>query len=100
MRASIDKKIEEIRRRVEGERAAAWAKLSDEARAAWARFVELRTRDWAAADTDEAARAHTAITPHTREWPPIPEAQPGWRQKPPPPPPKTEWTVRDDSFDP
>ncbi|MBA4046544.1 MAG: hypothetical protein C0471_19350 [Erythrobacter sp.] len=100
VRASIDKKIEELRRRVEGEQAAAWARLSDETREAWARFVELRERDWAAAGADADVRAQTAITPHTKEWPPIPKPPPGWRQKPPPPPPKTRWSLTDDNFDP
>ncbi len=100
VRANIDKKIEELRRRVEGEQAAAWAKLSEETREAWARFVELRERDWDAAGADEDARAQTAITPHTKEWPPIPKAPPGWRQKPAPPPPKTRWTLMDENFDP
>lgn len=98
VRASIDRKITEVRRRVEAEQAAAWAKLSDETREAWARFVELRERDWDAAAADEAARALVNVGPMTEDWPP---AVPPWpRMLPRPEPPKTVWTLMDESFDP
>jgi len=98
VRASIDKKIEEIRRRVEGEQAAAWAKLSEETRSAWTRFVELRERDWDAANADEAARALVNVGPMSKGLPNM--EPPGPRKPPPPVPPKTVWTLRDEGFDP
>ncbi len=98
VRASIDKKIEEIRRRVEPEQAAAWAKLSEETREAWARFVALRERDLDAAAADEAARALVNVAPMSKGVPNM--EPPGPRVPPPPVPPKTEWTVKDESFDP
>ena len=98
VRASIDRKIESLRRQVEAEQTAAWAKLSDETRAAWARFVELRERDWEAAAADEDARALVNVTP-TSKWLPNMEP-PGPRVPPPPAVPRTTWTVRDESFDP
>ncbi len=98
VRASIDRKVEEIRRRVEKEKAAAWATLSEETRAAWAQFVALRERDLDAAAADEAARALVNVKPDAKDWPPA--VPPGPRVLPPPEPPKTEWTLKDESFDP
>ncbi len=96
--ASINRKIEEIRRNTERKQAAQWAKLSQETRAAWARFAALRERDLDAMQADEAARALIDVTPQ-QDWPnmqpPCPRVLP-----PPPEPPKTEWTLMDDSFDP
>ncbi len=96
--ASIDRKVESIRREVEAKQAAAWAKLSEEAREAWARFVALRERDLDAAAADEAARALVDVAPMSK-WVPNMEP-PGPRVPPPPVPPKTRWTVKDESFDP
>lgn len=45
VRASIDRKVEEIRLRVQHERQREWDALSDETRAAWERFQELKERD-------------------------------------------------------
>ncbi len=45
VRASIDRKVEEIRLRVQRERQREWDALSDETRAAWERFQELKERD-------------------------------------------------------
>ena len=98
VRASIDKKIEELRRRVEKEQATAWAKLSEETREAWARFVALRDRDLDAAAADEAARALVNVKPDAKDWPPA--VPPGPRVPKPPEPPRTVWTMRDESFDP
>lgn len=123
VRGSIDKKIEEIRRRIEKEKAAQWAKLSEETREAWAHFITLRDRDLAAMDAD--AKTREILSP---EWDarsdlfdppetpllPAPSARksddglnedwqrppPGWVARRPPPPLKTSWTIKDDSFDP
>lgn len=95
LRASIDRKINAVRRRIEAEQAEQWAKLSDETHAAWARFVELRDADLDAMAADEEARALVQEGP--REYPN--DEPPGPRVPPPPRPPKTEWTLKDESFD-
>ena len=56
VRASIDRKVENLRRQVEAERAREWARMSAETRAAWKRFVELRDADFARLGADEAMR--------------------------------------------
>lgn len=66
VRASIDRKVEEVRRRYEREQAAMWARMSDETRAAWARFVALRDRDLDAMRADDDARALVAREPMDR----------------------------------
>ncbi|QIG52772.1 hypothetical protein G6N82_00090 [Altererythrobacter sp. BO-6] len=48
VRASIDRKIEEIRVRVEREQQREWEMLSEETREAWQRFEELKERDLSA----------------------------------------------------
>jgi hypothetical protein len=94
--ANIDRKIEEIRRRVEAEQAAQWAKMSPETRETWARFVALRERDLDAMAADEAARALVNVTPQSKA---LPNMQPPGPRKPPPPvPPKTTWTLMDDGW--
>jgi hypothetical protein len=97
VRASIDRKMEEIRRRVTKERAAQWAKLSEETREAWAQFAALRERDLDAAAADEAARALVNVKPDAKDWPPA-VPPPGWREPKPAPPPKTEWKLTDHDF--
>jgi len=96
--ASINRKITEIRSRVEGEQAAQWARMSEETRSAWARFADLRERDLDAMAADEAARALVNVTPQTKALPNM--EPPGPRKPPPPAVPKTRWTLMDDSFDP
>jgi hypothetical protein len=94
--ANIDRKIEEIRRRVEAEQAAQWAKMSPETRETWARFVALHERDLDAMAADEAARALVNVTPQSKA---LPNMQPPGPRKPPPPvPPKTTWTLMDDGW--
>jgi hypothetical protein len=61
--ASIDRKVEEVRRRLEAERAAIWAQLSEETRAAWAHFAALKERDLAALQADAETRALVNVTP-------------------------------------
>lgn len=121
IRASIDRKIDDIRRRIERERPARHAALSDETRAAFAHFIALRDRDLAARDADESTRKMVEVTidveatrfdPPERPALPSPSTQdddknedwqrppPGWGAKPPPREPRTTWTVRDDNFDP
>jgi hypothetical protein len=123
VRESIERKIRELRRRIEPRRLAQWARLSDETRAAWARFVTLRTRDLAAVDADTEGRKLVEVPWDThgnvfeQTFPPpkliggremrsegaqdMPKPPPGWiKAKEPPPPPKTEWTVKDEGFDP
>lgn len=97
VQASIDRKITEVRKRVEAEQAAQWAKLSEETREAWARFVELRERDLVAAAADEAARALVDVKPTAKDWPPA--VPPGPRPKAPEPEPrKTVWNLTDDDM--
>jgi hypothetical protein len=121
VRASIDRKIEDIRRRIERERPERRAVLSAETLAAFAHFAALRDRDLAAQNAD--ARTCRLVdadlnTPTTHFDPPEPpllpaperEAEdegaykaPDWHRKATPPPPrepKTVWTLKDDSFDP
>jgi hypothetical protein len=126
VRQSIDRKIEGIRRQMEPLRIAQWNRMSVETRAAWDRFVELRDRDLAAMAADDPSRTlvevewdadadvfkpsehlkhlHDRMAQRGAERPAahdeIPKPPPGWRQKPPPPEPKTEWTLKDESFDP
>lgn len=56
VRASIDRKIERLRRQVEAERAREWERMSAETREAWERFVELRDADFARLGVDESMR--------------------------------------------
>lgn len=123
VRESIDRKIAELRTRIDAERAATWEQLSDDTRAAWARFVALRERDLAALEPDGAAREAAEVEwddepdAFERPAPPalpapaargeaaqeeIPKPPPGWRKrKEPPPPPKTRWSLKDEGgFDP
>ncbi|MFL0671690.1 MAG: hypothetical protein ACJLS3_09815 [Erythrobacter sp.] len=97
VRASIDRKVEAIRVRLEAERAALWAQLSDEARAAWETFAALRERDCAAMQDKAAASALKNMTPLDNS--PAIEA-PGLRWKPEVKEPRTRWTLKDESFDP
>ena len=121
VRASIDRKIESVRLRLQAEREARWVSLTEETREAWAHFVALRDRDLDAMQADEATRKvmetrwtaredaleqgegikrlsgpGAAVDEAEQDWHP-PE---GWSHgKPKPPrPPKTEWTVMDDDF--
>lgn len=122
VRASIERKIEDIRRRIERERPARHAALSAETRAAFAHFCALRDRDLAAMDADERTRRmvevgiDVAATHFDAPEPlrlvkpkadaPIEEPPPhppeGWqRSKPKPQPPaRTEWTLKDEEFEP
>jgi hypothetical protein len=126
VRESIDRKIEAIRRQMEPLRIAQWSRMSDETRAAWDRFVDLRDRDLAAMEADAPSRKlvevewdadagvftpsedlkhlHDRLAQQGTERPSgydeIPKPPPGWRQKPPPREPKTVWTLKDESFDP
>lgn len=120
VRASIDRKIEEIRRRMEHERPERRAALSEEALAAFTRFCDLRERDLAAANADARTRRITEVTietPATHFDAPEPPALPpperktdeeNWHPpegyaygKPKPaPPPRTEWSLKDEGFDP
>ena len=123
VRASIDAKIEVIRRSFQREATSRWAALTEETRAAWAHFIALRDRDLAAMDADAKTREildadwdarSDLFDPPEPPLLPAPSARksddgmnedwqrppPGWGAKEPPPPPKTEWSLKDDSFDP
>ena len=122
IRASIDRKIEDIRRRIERERPARHAALSAETRAAFAHFIALRDRDLAAMDADERRRRMVEVgidvaATHFDAPEPLrlvkpkdaaPTGEPshcppeGWSYgKPKPAPPaRTEWTLKDEGFDP
>ena len=95
VRARIDRKIEELRTRVEAERALQWARLSEETRAAWERFVALRERDLDAMQADAATQALVDVTPE-RKWPQA--VPPGPRKPPEPRAARTEWKLTDDDF--
>lgn len=120
VRASIDRRISDIRKRFQRDVEARWAALSPETRAAWAQFTSLRDRDLAAMAADAETRAlldpeWTAAADRfdPPEAPALPAPKkaaeengdwqsppPGWRQKPPPPEPRTTWSLKDDSFEP
>ncbi len=125
VRASIDAKIEVIRRRFQREAEARWAALTEETRAAWAHFIALRDRDLAAMNADAKTReildvewdaASDLFDPPETPLLPAPSARKSddgpnedWQRPPlgydygkpkPPRPPKTEWTIKDESFDP
>ncbi|WP_211276709.1 hypothetical protein [Erythrobacter tepidarius] len=57
VRASIERKIIELRTRTRREAEHRWAALSPETRSAWARFIALRDRDLAAMNADAKTRA-------------------------------------------
>lgn len=98
IRASIDRKIEDVRQRLAREHAEKWAKLSEETRAAWDAFVALRDRDLDAMEAEEELRRSLAMRPfaNTPEAPTTPP--PGWREKPALPAPKTRWKLTDEDF--
>ncbi|MFM7402747.1 MAG: hypothetical protein ACKO1N_01370 [Erythrobacter sp.] len=118
VRASIDRKIEEVRRRFQRDCEARWAALSEETRATWALFIALRDRDLAAMGADPQTLElldppWTAPADHFD--PPAPRALPapereaeepsihppeGWSYgKPKPaPPPRTEWSLKDEEW--
>jgi hypothetical protein len=77
VRESIDRKIAELRRRVDAERAALWQRLSPETRAAWDAFVALRERDLAALAASPAERRAAEV-----EW----DEEADAFTRPPPPP--------------
>jgi hypothetical protein len=97
VRAGIDRKVEAIRARLEGERAILWEQLSEETRAAWERFAELRARDIAAMEDEAGPQRLLALTP-LHDGPAI-EA-PGPRRKPEVKERKPAWGLKDESFEP
>ncbi|MHA7818546.1 MAG: hypothetical protein ACX930_02740 [Erythrobacter sp.] len=69
VRASIDRKVESVRRAVEAERAREWAKMSADTRAAWERFVELRDADSERLGAgEEIRRRHESGPAAYRDW--------------------------------
>ncbi len=123
VRASINRKVEEVRRRFQREAEGRWAALTEETRAAWAHFIALRNRDLAAMDADAKTREildpewnsrSDLFDPPEKPLLPAPSARkaddglnedwqrppPGYGAKKPPRPPKTEWSLKDESFDP
>jgi len=96
VRAAIDRKLAGLAAEHEARRAAAWAKLSEETRTAWDRFAALRDRDLVAMKADADTRRMLEQPRETINA----EPPPGWRSKPPPRPPRTQWTVRDEGFEP
>ena len=118
VRARIDRKIEDIRRRIERERPERRAALTAETLAAFARFCELRDRDLAAAGADARTRRITEVTlttptthfdPPARPALPAPSSEPeepsihppeGWQRWPThePEPPRTVWTLKDEEW--
>lgn len=98
VRASIDRKIEDIRLRLAREHGEKWAKLSEQTRAAWDAFMALRDRDLDALAADEALRRSLLLRPFA-DTPEVPTSPPpGWREKPALPAPKTRWKLTDDKW--
>ena len=124
VRASINHKIDVAHRQFQREVEVRWAALTDETRAAWAHFIALRTRDLDAMDADPKTRQLLDVIWHTRRDKFDPPEKPlpapsvrrdgegsneDWQRPPPgysygkpkpPRPPKTEWSLKDESFDP
>lgn len=120
IRASIDRKVAELRRRFQREAEHRWAALSEETREAWAHFLSLRDRDLAAMQADAKTREVLDVewtAPSTHFDPPAPKALPApkreaeeaepprhppegysHRKPKPPPPPRTTWKLMDDDF--
>ena len=99
IRASIDRKIEEIRLRLEREHAAKWAMLSAETRAAWDAFSALRDRDLDTIKAHPDLRRNLTRGPFSTTPEPLPLPPPRYHKpKPEPRAPRTEWTVMDDDF--
>lgn len=74
VRASIDRKVEGIRRAVEADRAREWERMSEKTREAWERFVELRDADFARLKADEAFQRKHERGPNVyEEWSTPPE---------------------------
>ncbi|MEE4210403.1 MAG: hypothetical protein V2I43_14205 [Parvularcula sp.] len=96
VRASIDRKVEEVRREVEAERAREWERFSPETREAWDRFVALRDADRERIAAEDAERKVAEKRPsETVNVEPY-----DWRRKPlPPPPRKTVHRLTDDGWD-
>ena len=80
VRASIDRKIERIRRQVAIELQREWEQLSEDTRAAWERFAELRDRDLDALKADEDMRRRLERKPRVLE-----NATPPQKKAPPEP---------------
>ncbi len=123
VRARIERKIAELRRRFQREAEHRWAALSEETRSAWAQFIALRDRDLAAMNADAKTRAVLDVKwqargdhfdppeglrlvggngGETKAAEEMPKPGPDFRmwQPPEPGPAKTEWTVRDKGFEP
>jgi len=123
VRANIDRKVEAIRLRFQYEAEHRWAALSEETRAAWAHFLSLRDRDLDAMNADAKTRDVLDVTwhaPRDHFDPPerlrlgaengedqgaeAPSHHPpeGWSYRQPKPAvsPRTEWTLKDEGFDP
>ncbi|MBD2841605.1 hypothetical protein [Erythrobacter rubeus] len=94
VRARIDAKIEGLRVEIELRQQREWECLSEETRAAWDRFVELRDRDLDQAQADEEARMLVAEGPRDTI-----NAVPQKRKKPEPKSRKTVHKLTDDGWD-
>ncbi|MEL7189673.1 MAG: hypothetical protein AAGK17_09005 [Pseudomonadota bacterium] len=94
IRASIDRKIEALRREVAIERQREWDTLSDETRAAWDRFASLRDRDLDAMRADEALRLRLERKPQV-----LINAEPPPRKVTPPKVAKTVHSLKDERWE-
>lgn len=96
IRAKIDAKIESLRAEVETRRQREWERLSEDTRAAWARFEALKDRDMERLAAEEEAERKLLAGPREQV-----NAEPPPKREPPEPRvAKTSWTVKDDRFDP
>ncbi|SHN58283.1 hypothetical protein [Erythrobacter sanguineus] len=99
VRASIDRKIADIRARSEARWQSEWESLSEETRAAWTAFEALRNRDLDAMRADEDLRRRLRFGPKED----VPALRPEDVRRVQPPEPevaKTRWTLKDENFDP
>ncbi|WP_298466925.1 hypothetical protein [uncultured Erythrobacter sp.] len=95
VRASIDRKIEGIRQEVAIERQREWEQLSEETRAAWERFAQLRDRDLDALMVDEDMRRRLERKPRVLQ-----NATPPPKKEPPEPEERrTVHSIKDDNWD-
>lgn len=95
IRASLETKITGLRREVEARQARQWETLSDETRAAWEHFEELRNRDLARLHAQEEKRRAANKAPRQQ----INAAPQPKKALPAPKPPKTWHRLTDEGWD-
>ncbi|MCK0128172.1 hypothetical protein [Erythrobacter sp. F6033] len=94
IRASIDAKIEGLRRAAEYRRKQEWEALSEDTREAWERYDALKTRDMGRIAAEEEARRTLLEGPREQV-----NAVPPEEKVVEPKPPKTVWSLKDDGWE-